>query len=121
MPHILVSSKPNYSPFSRGPSAFNDLAILLQQLAVRYLDVDERGGDLVEDDIDVTFTEPGPYDRQKKDVVITITANLFTKRADNRTERLEGFKKDLVESGAFHREITVGFWLLLPIASWVEV
>lgn len=121
MPHILVSSKPNFSPFSAGPSGWPRLAELLQRLAVKYLAVEDPGGDLFEDDIDVTFTEPGQYDRQKKDVVITIKANYFATRARQRTERLASFKEEALASGAFHRDTTVGFWLLLPLSAWEEV
>ena len=94
---------------------------MLQRLAVKHLSVKQVGGDLQEDDIDITFSEVGRYDRQKKDVVITITANRFTSRVVNREERLARFKEEALASGAFHRDITVGFWLLLPTAAWAEV
>ena len=94
MPLVLVTRNPESIP----DDALAPLAKKLQEIVVKNLAVEEKGGDLSVHDIEVRFREPGPHDVNYADLMIEIFANWFASRAENVLERSTWIGEDLKDS-----------------------
>lgn len=65
-----------------------EFATLLQGAVADCLTVEEEGGHLTADEIEVRFREPGPYDVNYSDLQIEVTANWYATRAANLSDRV---------------------------------
>ena len=83
MPLVVVTRNPLVIPDESLPG----LADVLRHAVAVCLNVDEEGGSLTVDEIEVRFREPGPHDVNWLDLQIEVQANWFASRAANVEER----------------------------------
>ena len=97
-----------------------EFGLRLQASVASNLNCFEQGGDLLPGDIDISFKEKGEFDIQNKDLVVTITANWFSDREKDAEKRLKDIAADIQRSEILSVDVTVGLWLLLPKAAWID-
>ncbi len=84
MPLVVVTRNPQVISDESLPG----LAAVLRNAVAVCLAVEEDGGSLTDDEIEVRFREPGPHDVNSLDLQIEIQANWFASRAANIDERV---------------------------------
>lgn len=83
MPLVVVTRNPQVISDKSLPG----LAATLRHAVAVCLAVDEDGGSLTVEEVEVRFREPGPHDVNCLDLQIEVQANWFASRAANIEER----------------------------------